>query len=412
MSYLLKFLNIIFRLIIVLVVIAGAVGISYYWISNPPTTERRPPKPESVLVTVEKVSRQAERALLKTLGTVIPAKQIQLAARITGQVTEVNGSFVPGGIFKANEVILQIDKEDYELAVAQQSANLTQAQADVRIEMGQQEVARSEYELLMGDVEAGDLDLLLRKPQLEARKAAVAIAEAALERAELNLDRTTIYAPFNAVVIDRNVELGAYVSPGNPLATLADTDLFWVEVSIPAGELRWIQAGEKEGEAASTVRVYDAAAWGEGVYREGYVQQVLPDIEVEGRMARVLVAVTDPLALNTEESKGAALRLNAFVRVIIEGTEIPGVVRIPRAALRENNTVWVMTAEKTLDIRDVEIVWSSEDEVFISGGMGDGELLVTSDMATPVQGTLLRTSPVSGEKGGGGKAKAAGGRDS
>ncbi len=411
MSYLLKFLNITFRLVIVLAVIAGAVGISYYWISNTPTTERRPPKPESVLVTVEKVSRQAERALLKMLGTVIPAKQIQLAARITGQVTEVNPSFIPGGIFKADEVILQVDKRDYELAVAQKSATLTQARADVSIEMGQQEVAKSEYELLMGTIETTDLDLLLRKPQLEAKKAAVSITESTLEKAELDLERTTIYAPFNAVVLDRNVELGAYVSPGSSLATLAGTDMFWIEVSVPVGDLRWISAGEKEDEPGSRVRVYDAAAWGEGVYREGYVKQVLPDIEAGGRMARVLVAVEDPLALNTEESSGRALLLNAFVRVEIEGKEIPGIARISRDFLREGTTVWVMTRENTLEIRKAEVIWSSEDEVFLSDGVKDGELLVTSDMAIPVQGTPLRTSSEAKKKGGG-NSESARGQDS
>ncbi len=398
-SRFLKVVSFIFQLSLITLLVGATVVISRYWLLNRPTPERQKPRQEAVLVNTLPVALAERQVIVHAMGTVIPAVRIQLAARVSGQITEVSTNFVPGGIIKNNAKILQVDRDDYDLALEQQESNLVKAESEVRIEMGQQAVAKSEYELLTETIEAPDLELLLRKPQLAAKEAAVSIAESAVEKAKLDLERTAITAPFNAVVLTRSVEKGAYVSPGSGLATLAGTDAYWIEVSVPLNELPWITLPGSEDEQGSLARIYNPAAWGEASYRHGYVTKVLPDLEPQGRMARVLITVEDPLNLHAEDAAEQILLLDSFVRVLIEGKTIPGIASISRTHLHEGNTVWIMTPENTLDIRPVSVTWSSQEEVYISGDILDGEALVTTDLASPVEGMLLRTAapPDTGE---------------
>ena len=392
-----RLLGALFRLVLIVGIVASSAALSYYWMTNKPKAQRRPKKPEATLVVAEPVHIESAHVTIDAMGTVTPARTIKLPSRVSGQIVEVSSNFVPGGRFKKGEWILRLDREDYELALAQRESDLTRMEANLRLEMGQQSVAESEYALLGEVANEEDEQLLLRQPQLDAAKAAIDNARAVVEEAQLHLRRTEILAPFNAAVQTRNADLGAYVTPGATLATLVDTDAYWVEVSIPVDELRWIDLEEKTGGAGSLARVYDETAWGEDVFRAGRVAGLMTDIEAQGRMARLLVEVKDPLHLGVEDGARYPLILGAFLRAKIEGKEIQHVMRVQRTALHDGNHVWIMTPEQTLDVREVRSVWSGDEEVYVADGINDGELLITSALAAPVQGMLLRTKEVSSE---------------
>jgi len=382
----------LFRFALVIVILVSSGAVAYHWMSNPPTTERRPPAPRAHLVEVIPVRVGPERVVVRAMGTVTPSKRIQIAAQVSGKIVDVSLNFERGGRFAAGEEILQIERADYELAVKQQEANLTKAEADVQLEMGQQAVARREYELLGEAAAEEEVPLLLREPQLAAKEAAVAVARAALERARLDLERTTVYAPFHAIVLERPVNLGSHVAPSTPLATLASADACWVETSLPVDELQWIDVPHINGTGGAAVRIYQEAAWGAEAFREGAVERLLGDLEPKGRMARLLVRVDDPLDLGTSDAARHSLLLGSFVRVEIEARELAGVARVPRSALHDGAAVWIMAPDSTLDIRPVNIAWSGRDDVLVIDDLADGELLITSTLATPVLGMALRTA--------------------
>lgn len=381
------------RALIILAVLGVSAAISYHWVSNPPVAQRRPPQKEATLVEVMPVSAETAPVIVSNTGTVIPAREIRLSARVSGQIVEISPEFAPGGHFAQGETIVRIDDDDYSLAVEQQEANLVRAQSDLKLEMGQQSVAKLEFELL-GDIasEEEDTDLVLRQPQLETKKAAVAQARAALNKARLDLERTEIVAPFNAVIEERSADLGAYVTPGTPLATLVGSDEYWVEVTVPVDELRWIKVPGMNSETGSEARIYHELTWGPGVYREGHVQRIMTGLEPGSRLARLLVVVKDPLELAKEGGGQHPLMLDAFVRVELIGEEVAGVFEVPTKAVRDGDYLWVMTKDKTLDIREMEMVWSDDEHVYVSEGLQDGERLIVSDLAAPVPGMPLRTA--------------------
>ncbi|MEE8567977.1 MAG: efflux RND transporter periplasmic adaptor subunit [Anaerolineales bacterium] len=380
------------RFLLALIILAGGGGISFYWLTHKPTAQRRPSQVQARLVEVTRVRSGTQKVAVQAMGTVVPARKIQLASRVSGEIIEVNPEFVPGGHFKANQRMLQIEPKDYQLAVEQFTSNLAKAQCDLKVEMGQQSVAQREYELLGQDVQEEDKELLLREPQMAMTQAAVTAAQASLEQAQLNLKRTNVMAPFNAIVQSRNVDLGSQVNVSTALASLVDTDKYWIQVSVPVDELRWITIPDRNGDEGSLVRVYYESAWGPDAFRMGTVERLMTDLEPQGRMARLLVAVADPLELNSDSQNHHSLILESYVRVKIQGPDLADVVRIPRTALRDGNRVWVMQPDNTLDIREVTIIWGGNDHVCVTDGLADGDLLIISDLAAPVQGMALRTA--------------------
>jgi multidrug efflux pump subunit AcrA (membrane-fusion protein) len=202
----------------------------------------------------------------------------------------------------------------------------------------------------------------------------------------LNLDRTSVVAPFNAVITRRSAELGARISTQDPLATLAGTDAFWVRVSVPVDRLRWLDVPRGPGETGSPARVF---APGDPVPWEGRVIRLLGDLEARGRMARLVVEVKDPMRLTDGASHRLPLLLGSYVRVELDGSLLHDVYRIPRTALRDNTWVWVALPDRTLDIRPAEVAWRGPDAVFLSGGLSPGEEVIVSDVAIPTQGSPL-----------------------
>jgi hypothetical protein len=118
--------------------------------------------------------------------------------------------------------------------------------------------------------------------------------------------------------------------------------------------------------------------------------KLLSSLETDGRMARVLISVPDPLNLKNNNSTALPLLLGDYVSIEIQGRQLSHVVTIPRSALREGGHVWVATPEDTLDIRSVSVAWKDKEIACIDKGLTPDDRLITSDLAAPVQGMPVR----------------------
>ncbi|MEJ2692007.1 MAG: efflux RND transporter periplasmic adaptor subunit, partial [Candidatus Thiodiazotropha sp.] len=285
----------------IVVVILATLTVTYMMTTSS-HAKRGKPQREARLVEVAKVSPSTVRLTLEAWGTVQAARQVNLQSQVTGEVLQTDDAFEPGAHIPKGEMLLQIDPADYRLAVRQRRADLTKAEADLALEEGKRAVAEQEFALLSQETDPSPAQrrLMLREPQRNTARAAVAAAEAALAAAELDLARSKVVAPFNALVMERQVNRGTRVSSGANLATLIDTDTFWVELAVPAASLRWIEL-PGDGKQGAQVRLYQERVWSPGDYREGRVIRLRGDLDQKGRMARLLVAVSDPLSLIDRE---------------------------------------------------------------------------------------------------------------
>jgi len=404
-------------------VVAAGVGTYQAFVATAPTPERTKTASRGVLVEVEEVEARAHRIVVEAQGTVVAARNVDVVPQVAGKVTWVSDRLVPGGRIAKGEPLLRVDARDYRIAVRQRAAEVSQAELALAQEESRRRVAAREWQLLGEDVD--DIDeqgraLALREPFVANAEVAVDAAESALQRARLDLSRTTVTAPFNAVVQSENVDVGQVIGTNAAVASLVGTDVFWIQASVPVDALPWLRFvdddalgagadgdrrgadGEGDGASAGSVARVIHEAGRARQTREARVLRLLGDLDPVGRMARVIVEVPNPMGGGPAGDGGPGLPLlvGSYVTVEMEGPEVESVIEVPRVALREGGAVFVMTDEGTLDIRDVELLWRREESVLVDEGLASGERIVTSRIPSPVEGMKLRVATDPTEDGG------------
>ena len=396
------------------VAVLGAGGAAFVALTksrSDPT--RKPAEERAALVETIKVEASNEKLSVRAQGTVTPAQRVAVMPEVGGRVVWQSKDLVPGGRFKRGQPLVRIDSKDYALAARQQEAAVDRARLELQLEASRKEIAKQEWDIIgEGDnVSPEDRALALREPQLQVAKAAVESAESAQAQAKLALGRTSLSAPFNAIVQSENVDVGQLVSPASQLAVLVGTDAYWVQVSVPVEQLVWIDVPGLNAEkgAGSAALVWQDVG-GERVERPGQVVRLLGDLDPVGRMARVLVEIEDPLRLKEDgheklvpadqqpavahelpSAKKLPFLIGAYVNIEVEARQVKvPVVELPRLALHDGDHVYVYGAGDKLDIRKVDIVWRSEKSVLVRAGVKPGDLVITSRLAGAVPGMRLR----------------------
>lgn len=369
-------------------ILAVAAAVTYFIFSSEPTAKSEgATKQMAMLVEVTAVEEGDYNPVFVATGTVQPVEDVILSPLVGGQVVRRSPAFIPGGFVQEGTVLLQIDPADYRYALELRRSELSEAETELEMEMGRQEVAEQDLELIGGDsLSNQQRSLVLRQPQLNAVRSRIQSARAAVDQAELNLQRSTIRAPFDAHILSQNVTLGSQVAPGDNLGRLVGTEFYWVELTVPVSTLRWLIFPDSEEEKGSEVRIRNTTAWPEDEFRTGFLAKQVGALDNETRLARVLVKVPDPLARDKEKPE---LMIGSFVEVRLVGEEIEDVVRVHRDYVRNNNTVWVKKDGK-LTIKEVDILLKDADYAYVTNGLEDGDMVVTTNLSTVTEGIPLR----------------------
>ena len=354
-------------------------------------TKKEPPRAEKplqgTLVEVIEVQGNHHEVDLHAKGTVVPAQEIILQPELGGRVIWQSTELVVGGRFKEGQPILKIDPRDYQLAVEAFRSQVNREKLELRLEARRGEVAKREWNAF-GDIDANadQRALAQREPQLEASRLSLKAAQSSLKKAELDLARTTLRAPFNAMVVSENVDTGQLIAPQTAVARLVGTDEFHVQVSVPVASLTTMRVRTEDSPGSKVDLVQRVGH--ETIERTGEVIRQFPDLDPGGAMARVLVSIENPLGDGT----GLPLLLGSFVDVAVAAAPIENAVRVPRGALRNGQNVYVMNDDDLLEIRTVQIAWTEPDAVLVTGGLEPNERLVVSRIPTPIPNMLLRTT--------------------
>ncbi|MEJ2004853.1 MAG: efflux RND transporter periplasmic adaptor subunit [Cyclobacteriaceae bacterium] len=377
-----------------IIVLAAAVTLLIFY-TEPEAQRSGAVKETAMLVDIVNTEMGDLQPVVVATGTVQPSRDIMLRPRVNGEIIRISDIFAPGGTISKGQVLLQVDPSDYRNTLALRKSDLSQALSDLNIEQGRQDVARKDYQLIEESMPIEDMDLILREPQLNAVKARVDAARAAVDQAELNLERTTIRAPFDAHIITRNVNLGSQVNPNTNLGRLVGIDTYWVIVNVPLSKMERIRFPDKQSPRGSRVTLRDRKAWTDGKEREGFVQKMIGSLDERTRMARVIVEVEDPLGSASGEPP---LIINSFVEAKIEAKPFEKVIRLSRDYIRENQTVWVAEND-SLRIKDVNVIFTDANYAYISEGLDQNDQVVTTNLATVTEGAPLRIKSASASEG-------------
>ncbi len=341
-----------------------------------------------VLVETVTVQHREHTVTVAATGTVQARQQSEIVAQVSGRVILLADEFIAGGMFKKGDTLFQLEDIDYQLAIQRAGADLAAAELELARVKGQARVARDEWQRLqMGEEDPNPL--VLYTPQLKNAQGRVNAARAALRQAGIDLQRTEVYAPFNCLVLSEGIDLGQYVRGGATVGTLLGTDTAEIVVPLPLDALPWlnIPRGGAKGTAA-TVRFSAGAIhydW------PGRLVRTLGEVDPLGRMARVVVAVDDPYLLQQPATdERPPLAVGSFVDLELQGKHLPAVTVLPRRALRDTDTVWVVDADSLLRIRPVQVLRRERESVLIGDGLLDGERVVVTALAGAADGLKVR----------------------
>ncbi|WP_375276942.1 efflux RND transporter periplasmic adaptor subunit [Pseudoalteromonas marina] len=316
-------------------------------------------------VQVEPVSANDHQVIINSYGEVKPLENTQLSAQVSGEVLSWHPSFVAGGVVARGETLFSIEKDNYEAAVLVAEAELARAQAGLIEEQAQAKVAEDEAKRFPSKART---DLFLRKPQVLSAQANVKSAQAALKRAQRDLENCDVKAPYDALIVSRNVGVGQYVTMGSQVAELNNIET--AEVIIPIAGFDSVFLPERIKGITATVIQKGLNSF----TREGVIDRDLGIVDNATRMSSLVVRIEDPYGL---KNKQPAIKFGSYVQVNFAGTTLNNIYRLPQA-LVNNQTVWVVGENQTLEPRKVTVIREEGEYFYISSGLkADDKLVVT-----------------------------------
>lgn len=371
--------------------IGGFIVLFTVLFATKPEPERADHEPRPAAVFVTQAEAVPVNLTVRTQGEVTPLTEIGLTAQVAGRIAYVNPSFVQGGFFEAGETLVQLEDEDYRLAVTRAEALVAQRRQQLVREEAEADLAAEEWESL-GDGEASPLTL--RVPQMEEARAQLAAAEASLAEARLNLRRTRISAPFDGRVRSKLADHGQYVGPGTRIGEVFSTGEAQIRLPLTDSELTKLgmplafQASEESPGPRVTL---SATLTGEEREWHGRVVRTDSAIDPQTRSLYAIVAVDDPYGEAARET-GAPLAMGLFVEAEIQGRSIDRAYVLPRSALRGENTVYVAEQDGTLSIRQARVIDANAGQVVLASGVEAGEHVVISPVRAAADG--MRVTPL------------------
>jgi RND family efflux transporter MFP subunit len=359
-------------------------------LKNPVKAEPRPSTKTLPLVRVMQATPTNVQLVVHSQGNVQPRTEITLSPEISGVVAEVSPSLVPGGFFEAGDVLVRIESKDYELAATQAVAQVIAANARLVRELAEAEVAKAEWQEL-GEGRTASA-LTLREPQLAEARAALASAEATVEQARRELQKTTLKAPFAGRVSTEAIDVGQFVNRGTPLALLQSVETAEVRLPIPPDEASYadLPIPWREGMGGGRPQVLLSGKLGNSTHTwTGTVVRTESEVDRKTRMIIAVAEVKNPYQRAAQEDRPPLLA-GLFVTAEIVGHTLKNVFEVPRDALRGADQLLLVDDTDRLRFRTVEVLRAERGRAVIRSGLHAGERICLSPLETPVDGMQVR----------------------
>jgi multidrug efflux system membrane fusion protein len=377
-------------LVVVIVIVGVLIAVVFIKYKKPP--QRQEQTVLAPLVKVERLDRRDIQMIIRGYGTVNPRLQVEIVPQVSGKVVWVNPQFKAGGFIRRGEMILKIDPRDYELAVRQANAAVAEAQVMLDLEKAEAKIAKEEWQQLHPGQEP-DSPLVFREPQIRQAQARLESANAGLATADLNLDRTQLSLPVDAMIMSERVDLGQYVMIGQSIGAAYGIESMEIEVPLEDKELAWFEIPDNtssinnaEGSKKGAIARVMANFAGEEKCWPGNVVRTTGQVDKTSRLISVVVEVSEPFK---DLDSTPPLLPGMFVEVLIEGNILKNAVAVPRDAIHNNNEVW-MVKDDQLYIRPLKIVRADRDFAYADSGLDDGDMIVVSSLDAVIEEMKVR----------------------
>ncbi|MEE2808774.1 MAG: efflux RND transporter periplasmic adaptor subunit [Verrucomicrobiota bacterium] len=358
---------------IILIAIIGTITACVYFglIMTKPVAEIKERKRNIPAVDVWEAEVSDYDVIIKSQGVTKPKRSTVLAAEVSGKVIAVSPKFEVGENFDEGEVMIEIDRADYEAAKSQAASVLADAQLALEKEDALTKQALIDWKALGGDGVPNDL--VLRKPQMQSALAKVSAAEAGFEKAVRDLNRTKIRSPYKCQVRETLVELGSTLAAGSHAAAVNSANDFELRLPVSLEDYAFIDVIKGtslrlEANIAGVLYQWE----GELVRTEGKVDQ----------SSQSVFLVANVNAIQGDKFLSPGLFLNAK----INGKKIKNIYAIPRRALYGNDKIIIVNSDNKVSFREVVVTRTERDRVIIRNGIIEGEKIVTTPIPNVING--------------------------
>jgi len=372
-------LRIIVRILVGVVILALAVIVAIVMTSMkspPPKKERVDLDPLVDVIVLEYMTTSFE---IHSQGTVRPRTETVLSSEVSGTIVSISPKFVAGGVFQSGEILLRIDPTNYEVALEQADALVSQRTIEHE---GAKKLRSQGYRA---------------ESELASATAALAAAKAARVRAQRNLERTSIRLPYEGIVRAKEADLGQFVSSGTRLGVVFATDYAEIRLPLTDMDLAYIDlpgAAEIAGSGGVNGPAVTLSATQKGRRVEWMAKIVRTEgvVDEKSRMTYAVARVVDPYQLHGD---GIPMPVGTFVSATLHGAVAENIIRVPRSVVRGSDELVFVDSEDKLLIRNVDVVRADADYAFISGGAEAGERVVVTVLETAINGLQVRTTELS-----------------
>ena len=369
---------------IVILVTGIAVMVGFSSMKKPP--EEKEKVDNTPIVAVENISVAPMTLEVNSYGMVKPKYETQLVAQVNGEIVELSDVFVRGGFVKKDQLLARIDPSDYHAALIDAQASMASARAALETELAQGKVAEREWRQIEN---SSPTELSLRKPQLAQELARVKAAQASVLRAERNLERTEIRAPYDAMIDSRNVGLGSFVGVGSKIGHVLGTAIAEIRLPVADNQLAFL-VKTKSTKAGVNAQVNLIGTYaGQDTLWQAKIARSEGVIDNKSRMSYLVAEINDPYRLKkSSDSSAAPLRFGSYVNAKIMCYDISQASLVPRY-LVVNGKVAILDSESKLHYAAIDIVRQQGSHVVVANGLADGDQLIVSALDYPVDGMQL-----------------------
>ncbi|HHI92530.1 MAG TPA: efflux RND transporter periplasmic adaptor subunit [Gammaproteobacteria bacterium] len=383
-------MNRLSRIFFPVVVLGIGIFTGLVLMATGPEVTLRLPIPALPTVETQIVQPQNYQVLLRTQGTVTPRTQSTLIPEVAGRIVSIATNFRNGGSFAAGETLLVIAPTDYENAIIIARADLARAHLVLEQKKALAQNALHDWEKL-GRKEQ-PTDLTLYKPQVASARADMAAAEARLQQAETNLARTKIRAPYAGRVLEKKVDVGQYIAPGTIAATIYAVDAAEVRLPLTDSQLAFVDLpgfGEQNSKHKAAVTLSHRV--GNVIHQwQGRLVRTDGAIDTASRQLFVVAQIDSPFQYKKQGNDAIPpLKIGQFVEADIQGQRLRDVFVLPRSAVEIGDTVLVVTEDRHIERRTVQVALRRGEQVVVSAGLQAGERISLTPMPFARDGTAV-----------------------
>ncbi|MBN1942446.1 MAG: HlyD family efflux transporter periplasmic adaptor subunit, partial [Phycisphaerae bacterium] len=420
---------------------------------NKPQPRHAPPRPRAARVQAPPIQASRDhRVEIVGYGAVQPRTRLEIAPRVTGEIVFKSDAFRSGRRVQGpseehpqGEVLFRIDPKPFQLAVenAQQGVVLLEAQlaslereksnlqATEKLleEMNQLEkqqlervqslrkrgvgtenevdVARAKYLTTRNNLQTTENQLRMIPQRRAVLEAELQAARVKLRQTKLDLSYATFHCPVTGRVIGVEAELGEQVQAGQICGELYGTDRMEIPVSIPAGDIRWLDPKalkasiEQDPNWDDGEKIHVRVSWsipgGRTLEWTGVVERIEAGLQAQTRTASLIVCVDNTKQPDQHRDDFFRLDINMYCKVMILGRVVPEAFFLPRGAILPDGAVYIAQPDPKsesgfrLQRRKVEVARYTDNQAMIlpGGGVTEGDRVLLQAPPKAVVGMAL-----------------------